>query len=66
MKTNIETDTIIATYEDSRQMRDEMVEYIIGVFTENRFSSLEIIESGEDDNLVVALEKFLNFQISYK
>lgn len=66
MKTTIETDTLLASYEDSRRMRDELFEHIISVFTENRFSSLEIIESGADDDLIVAIERFLDFKISYK
>lgn len=66
MKTSIETTNLIATYEDSRKMRDELFEHIISVFTENNFSSLDIIESGADDDLIVAIERFLNFKVSYK
>lgn len=66
MKTSIETTNLIATYEDSRKMRDELFEHIISVFTENNFSSLDIIESGADDDLIVALERIIDFDVKYK
>ena len=66
MRTKIETPTLIAEYEDNRQMRDEMFEYIVGIFSENKFSSYEIIKNSLSEDIVCKLENYFNFKIKYK
>ncbi len=66
MITHIETENIIASYDDNTKLRNEVFEKVIELFTKHNFYSWDIRKSGESNDLIEEIEDLISFTLKYK